>query len=293
VRRSLGIAAMALTVGLSACASVRPQTAAGTPPPGAQYLYGSGEAAALEEQAFNVLVLHARQWVASEKARPGPRVSAILTPDATLDQPVTLPCRADQPRAVLFDMDETLVANLGYEYGDAHHDHAYDDASWARFEKTGEASVAAMPGEENALFLLRNLGLTIVVNTNRNAASADVTARTLAGLGLGTFRHGDTLFLKGDVDGKGAKDGRRAAIAARYCVIAQVGDQLGDFTDRFTGSAPERRAATQLAATRGLFGTFWFVMPNSAYGTGLAGSWSDVFPTDKRWIDPATKKDRN
>ncbi len=266
---------------------------ADAPPAGARYLYGSGEAAALTEQAFNALVAHARLWVASEKQRPGPRVSAILDAQATPDQPVALPCRAGQPRAVVFDMDETLVANLGYEYDDIRHGRTFDDARWGRFEKTGAASVVALPGAVDALFLLRGLGLTMVVNSNRDASAAAETERTLADVGLGAFRHGDTLFLKGDLDAKSAKDGRRAAIAARYCVIAQVGDQLSDFSDVFSGPAPARRVAVQAAATRGLFGTFWFVMPNPVYGTGIAGSWDEVFPGDKRWTDPASPDDRH
>ena len=60
-------------------------------------------------------------------------------------------------------------------------------------------------------------------NTNRNAKNAAETIAAIRAAGLGEAVHGETLFLKGD-DGQGsAKDGRRATIAAKYCVIAMVG----------------------------------------------------------------------
>ena len=38
-------------------------------------------------------------------------------------------------------------------------------------------------------------------------------------------------------------DGRRATIAAKYCVVAMGGDQLGDFSDLFNaGLAPTKAA---------------------------------------------------
>src|SRR3546814_2534913 len=68
-----------------------------------------------------------------------------------------------------------------------------------------------------------------IVNTNRTAANAKGTEDTLRAAGLGEFRHGETLFLMGDAPDGASKDGRRARIAARWCVIAMGGDQLGDF----------------------------------------------------------------
>jgi 5'-nucleotidase (lipoprotein e(P4) family) len=253
-----------------------------------QYLYGSGEAAALSEQAYTVLTDHVRMFMASRKAKPGPRQSVVLAPGTTLERMDMLPC-GEKPVAAVFDMDETAVLNLGYEYDDARQGKGYDPARWARWEQTGAAKVVAVPGAERAFDELRAMGVTVIVNTNRTAASADATAQALANAGLGRFTHGDTLFLKGDVDGKSGKDGRRAAIAARYCVAAMAGDQLGDFTDLFTGTPAARRAAAASPPTSRAFGEWWFVLPNPVYGTAMAGGWDDLFPADKRWVDaPAT-----
>ncbi|HEX5183372.1 MAG TPA: HAD family acid phosphatase [Allosphingosinicella sp.] len=252
------------------------------PPADMRYLFGSGEAAALSEQAYNALVDHVRLTL----GHSGARRSAVLAPGATLANPRTLACGGKPPAAV-FDMDETAVLNLGYEYDQARTGARSTDERWLRWERTGIDKVAAVPGAVRAFDALRRLGVTVIVNTNRDAVAAAETERALAFAGLGAFRHGKTLFLKGDVDGKGGKDGRRSEISRHYCVIAMGGDQLGDFSDLFAGpKAAERRAAVMSPALRDFFGRSWFVLPNPVYGTGLYGHWDEVFPRDKRWTDP-------
>jgi 5'-nucleotidase (lipoprotein e(P4) family) len=291
------LASLTLLLALGACVNVAsvpvapvayPVTPVQSPqvPAGMQYLYGSGESAALSEQAYNTLVDAVRRRIASEKAdlkAATDRVSVVLAPGATLDQPTTLPC-GNLPRAVVFDVDETLLLNLGFEYDDAlHPGRSYDAERWTQWEQTGADKVAAIPGAVKALTQLRAMGVTVIFNTNRDAATASFTEAALDHAGLGPAKHGDTLFLRGDVDGKAGKDGRRAAIAQRYCVVAMGGDQLGDFSDLFVGTPTVRREAVQGAALAGFWGRFWFVLPNPVYGTGLKGGFDEIFPADKRW----------
>src|SRR3546814_18211893 len=76
----------------------------------------------------------------------------------------------------------------------------------------------------------------------------------------------------------------------QYCVIAQVGDQLGDFTDLFNATTPDvadRRATVSGKNVEWLWGLGWFLLPNPVYGSALKGSFNEVFPNDKQWIDPA------
>jgi 5'-nucleotidase (lipoprotein e(P4) family) len=246
-----------------------------------QYLYGSGEAAALSIQAYNALVDAVRMNLATSK----PPQSAIL-----MTEGAPPPSCAGKPLAAVFDMDETAVANLGFEYNDARSGKGYDPNLWARWEQTGDDKVDAVPGAKAAFAALRAMNVTPVINTNRSAASAEQTAKALAFAGLGEFRHGDTLFLKGDADGKSRKDGRRMAIAAKWCVVAMGGDQLGDFTDALIGAAAAaRRSAVAAPPYEALWGRRWFVLPNPVYGTGLGSGWDDTFPADKRWTDPAAQ----
>lgn len=205
------------------------------PPPAAMTVgAGSAEAAAGSVQAWRELIRHV-----AVKAMTRPADSVVLAAGSTLADPQFAPC-GYRPLAAVFDIDDTVL-------------------------RGGQA----VPGAATALSALRTMGVTVVFNTNRPAARAAATEAALSAAGLGPATHGTTLFLAGD-DAMGAKrDGRRARIAARYCVIAQGGDQLGDFSDLFdAGLTPAaRREATLLAPLSAKWGAGWFI---------LAGSGSDT-----------------
>ena len=75
-------------------------------------------------------------------------------------------------------------------------------------------------------------------------------------------------------------------ISENYCVIALVGDQLGDIADPFNDKAlsvAERRAMTEAPAVASLWGNGWFVLPNPVYGPSIRGGFDDVFPPATQW----------
>ncbi len=271
------------------------------PPASMAYLYGSAEADALSEQAYNGMLGYVRALLDRARDARGrlphqraagtlPRwpvsASAVLAAGSTAAVPQPTSC-GTLPPAVVLDMDETTVLNLGYEYNDAQTGQAYDAKRWDAWERGGADKVVAVPGAVAAFRQLHAAGVAVVINTNRSAANAADTARALADAGLGTFEHGKTLWLKGDADGKSGKDGRRQAIAERYCVVAQMGDQLGDFADFFNppGPAPAsgRRLLPSTSRLVARWGAGWFILPNPVYGTGLGSGWDDTFPAERRW----------
>lgn len=269
----------------------RPVTAATLPteaPDTMRWLYGSGEAAALSIQTFRAIADYGVRVAASD-----PVDSVILADGASPDAPRFVPC-GDKPKAALFDADGTLLLNLGYEYWQASTGKSYDAAIWDEWERTGYDAVRPVPGAVTALNRLRAAGITILFNTNRNAANAAGTERALVNAGLGPAVHRETLFLKGDTPGGSAKDPRRALIAERYCVIAMAGDNLGDFSDLFNASGqPSGKRRTQAgtgAPAQMLWGQGWFVLPNPVYGASLAGDLNDTFPLDVRW-EPGANSD--
>ena len=280
---------LALALTLSACATAQtPAPVAALPPPaptvpaGMQYLFGSGEGSAISAQAWHALIGYA-----ATQTRTRPADSVVLATDATLAAPTFVPC-GEKPFAAVFDVDETVLLNLGFEYNEAADPKPYSEARWQAWEKTGVGKVSPTPGALEALTALRAMGVTVVFNTNRSAANADATKATIEGAGLGPAVHGETLFLAGDDATGSKKDGRRQTIAAKYCVIAMGGDQLGDFSDLFNTIKPptERRDATLTAPIAAKWGAGWFVLPNPVYGTGLKGGFDDIFPADKRWAPP-------
>ena len=254
-------------------------------PDSMRWLYGSGEAAAASRQAFRHLTDYA---VNISRQRRVPQSVPLGLPDADsgIGQPSCMKGNRTKPLAVLFDVDETVLLNLGAEYAQARAGGGFDPARWAAWEAAGSPGAVAVPGAIEALARLRAAGITPVFNTNRAAASAEQTTAAMARAGLGTAVHRETLFLRGDDAGGSGKDGRRALIAQRFCVIAQAGDNLGDFADRFNDPAlgvQERRALTQANGVAELWGHGWFVLPNPVYGPSIRGTLGDVFPADARW----------
>nr|WP_167954403.1 HAD family acid phosphatase [Sphingomonas jejuensis] len=252
------------------------------------WLHGSGEAALLARRTFSDM---ADYVVAAERRRAGGAAveSAVMAPSATLDAPRWTEC-GSKPAAVIFDVDETAILNTGANYDAATHgDPPFDAARWARWEEGGADLVEPMPGLASALATMRAAGVTVVFNSNREARFAAQAAAAIRGAGLGEAVHGETLFLRGDIAPGSGKDPRRAAIAARYCVLAMAGDQMGDFADAYNDralsvAARRQRVATAPAGER--IGRGWFLLANPAYGPWDRGGLDDLFPADRRWPRP-------
>jgi len=254
------LAAVCLMAALHGCAATGvPRT---TQP--LAWTLGSAEASAITTQTYRALVRSVQARLPVAAGTP----SAILGVDGT-----PLPCTAEtvQRPAAVFDVDETLIWNVGHAYYEARGDAPFDEKAWGAWEREGAEKAVAVPGAKAALDALRAMGVTPVFNTNRNAENAKHTEAALTHTGLGPAVHGETLFLKGDVDGKSGKDGRRAEIAKRFCVLALAGDQNGDFADDIdhgpAGKRPMAERRDIAAARHGAhWGADWFVFPNPLYG---------------------------
>jgi len=253
---------------------------AAKPPVALQYLYGSPEAA-VAVRATNARIADYGVWRIKER----PTDSVVLAPGATMAAPAFEPC-GNKPFAAVFDADETLIWNLGPMRYFAQEGTSFDPKVWDQWEKTGAGKAVAMPGTVEMVNALRAAGITVIANTNRSAANAKGSEDTLRAAGLGAFKHGETLFLMGDDAGGSSKDGRRATIASRYCVIILGGDQLGDFSQQFNVKnlpAAQRMALATSAGATALWDKGWFLFPNPVYGPWEKLGWDDAFPSDKNW----------
>jgi hypothetical protein len=251
---------------LSAAALASPAVAQQGPPPppplaGLQFLYGSGESAGMSRQIYRGL-----EYFALARAAQRPHDSVILTAGSSLAAPAYEPC-GDKPLAVVFDIDETVILNSGLMY------------ARAAGEPVRDSAIRPVPGAVEAILALSGAGITPVYNTNRTIDMTDLVTGYLTFVGLEAPVPEVTLFLNGSDEMGGNKDGRRSRIAAKWCVIAMVGDQLGDFSEHFNhmSSVGARRQATLAPPVEGNWGNGWFLLPNTAYGTALAGDLTAVF----------------
>lgn len=256
------------------------------PRPADQWLFGSSEAQIMMVQSWSRIAAFAEARAASR-----PEDSVILAPGATAEAPEFLAC-GEKPLAAVFDVDETLIWNLGSAGAFRRMGIGFDPEIWSEWERTGAGKAVAIPGAREGLERIRKAGVDVILNTNRDAANAAGTIETIRQAGLGDYVHGETLFLKGDTPGGSAKDGRRYAISENYCVIALAGDQLGDIADIFNDKSLSPAARRNLAAApafEGLWDSGWFILPNPTYGPFEGSGMDDIFPPETYWA-PAEEK---
>lgn len=292
---ALASAGLAASMAPSAFAQAVPvETSAPDPleapaPDSMRWLYGSGEAAGASIQAYRALADYA---IAVAATKPAQSVTLGLPAADGSTGTGTVSCTAAdgsaKPYAVIFDADETAILNRGIEYWTAL-GNSMTGSAWEAWANGGAPYVAPVPGAVTGMRRLREAGITVVFNTNRDNRTAAGATAAIDAAGLGPAVHGDTLYLRGDDAMGGRKDGRRATIASRFCVLALAGDNLGDFADVFNDPALDPQTRRQMAA-RGelaqLWGNGWFTLPNPVYGNSIRGTIGEVFPPDARWSPP-------
>ena len=255
-----------------------------SPPTGHQWLYGSAEGSIASAQVYKSMA----QYVRAKALNRAIKTQLVLAEGSTPDAPRFESC-GTKPLAAVFDADETLIWNVGSMRYMAEKGKDFDPAIWNEWEKSGAGKALAMPGAIDALKIMRDAGVTIIANTNRTAANAKGTEDALRMAGLGEFKHQETLYLMGDDATGSSKDGRRATIAAKYCVIALGGDQLGDFAQAFNAkglSVSDRRKLATNPAIADLWGNGWFLFSNPVYGPSIRGGFEEIFTAETKW-EPA------
>jgi len=255
-----------------------------SPPTGQQWLYGSAEGSIASAQVYKSMAQYVRAKVLNRAIKS----QAVLAEGSTPDAPRFESC-GTKPLAAVFDADETLIWNVGSMRYMAEQGKDFDPAIWNEWEKSGAGKALAMPGAIDALKIMRDAGVTIIANTNRTAANAKGTEDALRMAGLGEFKHQETLYLMGDDATGSSKDGRRVTIAAKYCVIALGGDQLGDFAQAFNAkglSVADRSKLATHPAIADLWGNGWFLFSNPVYGPSIRGGYDEIFTPETKW-EPA------
>jgi len=178
---------------------------------------------------------------------------------------------ATLPTAIVVDLDETILDNSYYQARRALAELEYGEPSWQMW--MSEAKAPALPGAVEFLRAASAAGHRVFYVTNRSCVpmaylpgvscpAKGWTQLNLRELGLPGADDPEVLMLRGERAEWASSDKttRRAEIATRYRIIAMVGDDLRDFTDRDLFAARE----TELSSW---FGDRWFLLPNPLYGS--------------------------
>lgn len=183
----------------------------------------------------------------------------------------------DKPRAIITDIDETVLDNSFYAAQRGLQGKDYEAASWAEF--TDKAISDTIPGALNFLRYAASQGVQVFYITNREQHERSGTLSNLQKFG---FPNADETHLLTKA-GTSGKEQRRQNVAATHDVVLLLGDNLSDFSFLFDKKNPEER----FASTNGVaaeFGNRFIVLPNPVYG-----DWELALYQYKYSLSPAQK----
>ncbi|EBS5860720.1 5'-nucleotidase, lipoprotein e(P4) family [Salmonella enterica subsp. enterica serovar Abony] len=163
-------------------------------------------------------------------------------------------------KAVIVDLDETMLNNSPYTGWEIKSGHPFSSESWKRWNEAKAA--IAMPGAVEFSRYVTEHGGRVFYVSNRNIADLNSTVENLNRLGFPDISR-DTVFLK---DKSPLKEERFNIIKRNaYNVVLYIGDNLNDFTDHGYGGTNQERISF-VENNKNKFGIDYIILPNPLYG---------------------------
>lgn len=177
-----------------------------------------------------------------------------------LDQDLRQKRRSRMRRAVVVDIDETVLDNSPYQASLVRERKSYPQG-WTAWVNRSEAQ--AIPGALEFLNYAHSRGVRVFYVTNRKAVEKEGTRVNLLKLGFPGVTD-ETLIVRTETD-TSSKEERRRRIARRYRIVLLIGDNLSDFDEVLEKKtiSERNRAVDQ---SKALFGTRFIMLPNPMYG---------------------------
>lgn len=168
--------------------------------------------------------------------------------------------QSDKPRAIVLDIDETVLDNSPYQAYQIENRKSYNQEEWAKWTSRAEAEPLA--GALDFLNFTKNKGVEIFYVSNRLESERPQTLQNLKSKGF-PFADNEHLVLKTDVS---SKETRRQAILQKYNIVLFFGDNLSDFSDMYYYNTEGKTASQKVLEHPEVFGTKFIVLPNAMYG---------------------------
>lgn len=165
-----------------------------------------------------------------------------------------------RPRAIIVDIDETVLDNSPAQAYLIKNRLVFNNPGWYAWGEMRKAK--ATPGSVDFLNYAVSKDVRVFFVSNRDELQKQATIDNLKAAGFRDVS-GDNVVLR---QTESTKEPRRQAIAAKYRIVLQMGDNLDDFSNVFERkSVADRFAAVDKA--REEFGKRFIVLPNAIYGT--------------------------
>jgi len=169
--------------------------------------------------------------------------------------------RSTKPRAVIVDVDETVLDNSRFQAELLLRDAAYTAENWKAWCDRAEAG--AVPGAVDFLKYAARRGVRVFYITNRRQPEKAGTITNLIKLGFPGVTE-DSVMIR-EQGTTASKESRRDRVRQRYWIAMLVGDNLNDFNDNFSGKSITDRSM-EVDHERAEFGSRFIVVPNPMYG---------------------------
>jgi 5'-nucleotidase (lipoprotein e(P4) family) len=230
--------------------------------------------AAVAQKADNEYQVGAILWTQTSAEKAALSYQAFSLARLRLDQDFRAGRNRRAKRAVIVDVDETVLDNSAYQAKLAKEQKPFEAKTWTDW--CNRAQATALPGAVEFLRYANSRGVRVFYITNRRVAEKDGTARNLRALGFPDVTD-DTLLVR--TDGS-TKEPRRQSVAAKYRIVLLMGDNLNDFAEVFEKSKTIDSRLSAAEQNRKQFGSRFIVLPNPMYG-----AWEDAVYGEGRLTD--------
>lgn len=209
---------------------------------------------------------------------------AFNTATVAFDQ---APSLTGKPKAVVVDLDETMLDNSAYSAWQVKANKPFDSKSWSAWTQAKQAN--AVPGAVSFAQYVVSHGGTLFYVSNRDQKDYAATVANMQRLGFPNVNE-KTVRLS---TGTSNKQARFDTIKNEgYNIVLYVGDNLNDF-----GAATYHQGNQQrrdfVNKNHHLFGTQFIVLPNPLYGdweSGMAADYNKLTPEQKLRVRAAALK---
>ncbi len=168
------------------------------------------------------------------------------------------------PPAIILDIDETLLDNSKYQVWMMKNDKTFSTKTWNEF--CAAQISTAIPGALEFVKYADSKNVKIFYITNRAAETEKDTRENMQKLGFPLGGNVDTFLMQNEKPEWGsAKSTRRAVVTKDYRVLLNIGDNFGDFDDRYRSSEADRLKAFD--SDMAYWGKQWLMIANPTYGS--------------------------
>src|SRR5260370_28367206 len=178
----------------------------------------SATAQSNQPPADNTYIEGAVLWQQSSGERRALSYQAFALARLMLDRDLRMNRRLRQPRAVIVDLDETILDNGLYQGMQVRNHVNFNQKDWTEWVNRAEAT--AVPGSIEFLSYAAARGVTVFYITNRNDIQKQGTATNLKKLGFPNVND-QTLLVQTDPKNS-SKEPRRQAGGAKHPLLLLI-----------------------------------------------------------------------